>query len=544
MSDDPVGQLELYRLLVEDSLGLMCIHDLDGVLLAINPAAAGSLGYQASEGVGRNLAEFLAAPVRSLFPLYLNRVRVRGSDSGLMRLVAKDGTERVWMYRNILHPDQDKALILGHALDVTHRISIERELRRAHRDLTEVKEELAGRVARRTEALEQANKELKAEMEHRLQVQEELIQAKKLESVAYLAGGIAHDFNNFLTIVQNYAQEARARLKPGDPIDTMLAEIDSACGRATRLASQLVTFGKGGAPVRRPIGLGNLVREACELALAGSNVRCEINIADDLPLVDADASQIAQVFQNILLNARQAMPEGGTVQVSATSVAATAANSNGTEGRYVRLIFEDNGMGIAPDDLSRIFDPYFTTKDAGRGLGLAAAQAIVSKHDGRISAESAVGRGTTFTIELPASPESPPAARVAAAPSEGKRRILVMDDEEAIRDILSRILRRFGYDVACASDGAEAVSLFKAAKDEGRGFSAVFLDLTVPGGVGGKEAAARIREIDSAVKAVVSSGYSDGPIMAEYRQFGFDDVLPKPWTASLVSEVVQRVLGE
>jgi len=261
--------------------------------------------------------------------------------------------------------------------------------------------------------------------------------------------------------------------------------------------------------------------------------------------VEADAGQMGQVLHNIFLNAKQAMPEGGVIDVRAQNVSAGAEGAGGAA--RVRVAIRDHGGGIAPENLSKVFDPYFTTKRAGSGLGLATAYAIVTKHGGRLLVESKPGDGAVFVIDLPASqsPAAAPAPRPAAARlQKGTGRVLVMDDEEALRALLSQVLKRLGYDVATARDGAEAIALFEAAAAAGRAFDAVLLDLTVPGGMGGADAAARLRQIDPLTKLVASSGYADAPVMSSFRDYGFDDVLPKPWGAAQLSDVVRRVLAD
>ena len=404
-------------------------------------------------------------------------------------------------------------------------------------------EELESRVQERTDELRQTNERLRSEIEQRKQVEEELLLARKLEALGVLAGGIAHDFNNFLTIVQGNLGLAKMELESDSPIYKLLHQTEAACQRAAALASQLLTFSKGGAPVRRTVSVARLVRDAVDLARAGANVSIDVGIAEDLWSAHIDASQISDALYNILLNARQAMPDGGIIEVRADNVTTEAASLPLVAGKYIRISVRDYGCGVSPDNLSRIFDPYFTTKRAGTGLGLAAAHAIVAKHQGHIAVQSTVGVETTFTIYLPASEQAVPLEQ----PSEealhrGSGRILVMDDEEALCKLLSRMLKRLGYEVECAGDGAEAIVLFENAQTSGRSFDAVLLDLTVPGGTGGMDVVARLREIDPSAKLIVSSGYSDAPVMSEFRKYGFDDMIPKPWTPALISEILKRVL--
>jgi PAS domain S-box-containing protein len=536
-------QLKLYRLLVENSLGLMCIHDLDGVLLVINPAVTQSLGYRVEDGFGRNLRDFLSPSVRPMFDEYLQRIRTNPVDSGLMRLQAKDGSDRVWLYRNVRYEEPGSpACVLGHALDITDRILAENALRQSQNAVAKARDELVRRVAERTAELQQANERLEAEVNQRKLLEDELMRADKLEALAVLAGGIAHDFNNFLMIVQGNLELAKIQTKPGDPLHEILQQSDTACKRAVSLASQLLTFGKGGAPIVRTTSVAQLLAASVDLARAGSQVRFDLAVPDDLWPAEIDAGQISQVFHNLLLNARQAVPESGIVEVRAENVAIKDSVLSINSGKYVRISVRDYGHGIPAEILPRIFDPYFTTKEAGRGLGLATAYSIVTKHQGHIRADSTVGQGTTFYIHLPAS-EMSPVAQPAAVVRTGAGRILVMDDEQAIRRLLELMMSQLGYEVECASDGAEAIELFTRATASGRGFAGVLLDLTVPGRMGGKDAAEELRKIDPSVKLIVSSGYADAPILSEFQKYGFDDVIRKPYTLTELSDVLTRVIG-
>jgi signal transduction histidine kinase/ActR/RegA family two-component response regulator len=399
----------------------------------------------------------------------------------------------------------------------------------------------------RTEALNEAlelrvqerTAELRAEIAQRQEIEEELLRARKLESLGVLAGGIAHDFNNLLTIVQGNIEVAREELDPANPVQALLEETVTACRRASFLSSQLLTFAKGGAPVRRLVYLAPLVTDAVYLIRAGAAISVDVHIAPDLRPACVDSGQIGQVLHNILLNARQAMPQGGIIAVRAEN-----AIRQDSSDPWVRISVRDHGDGIPSDVLPRIFDPYFTTKSGSSGLGLATAYAIVAKHGGHISAESKPGSGAVFTVDLPASLESPAPEPEAAAPARGGReRILVMDDEDALRNLLKATLTRLGYEVETARDGAEAIALFELAKAAGRDFDAVLLDLTVSGGMGGVETAARLKELEPSSKLIVSSGYSDAAVMSDFASYGFDAVIPKPWTAVEISKVFRGVLA-
>lgn len=543
MIQDPGADERVYRLLVENSLGLMCIHDLDGVILSVNPAVAASLGYPPDQGPGRNLRDFLVPAVRHLFDDYLRRVRRSEKDSGLMRLQASDGSERIWMYRNTLYVQEGSPpIILGHALDITERVGVERALKDARAELQKLNDELARRIEERTAELVEANRRLKAEIEERVRMEEELVRRRNLESLGVLAGGIAHGLNNFLTVVKGNTELARLQPESGGELHGLLDEITGACDRAGFLASQLLTFSKGGTPLRRAVSVARVVLDAVDLVRAGSAVGINVDIAPDLWFAEIDPSQIQQVLQNVLLNARQSMPTGGIIEVTASNV--NVQNTAAGRGRYVRISIRDYGNGIPAEIVPRIFDPYFTTKLGATGLGLTSAYSIVQKHSGFISVESQPRRGTLVTIDLAACGASVPVSSSTTPSGRSVRwKLLVMDDEEGIRKLLRSVLTAFGHDVICAADGAEAIALYEAAQASGRGFDAVLLDLTVNGGMGGTDAAACLKEADASAKLIVSSGYSDSPVLSDFRKYGFDDMLPKPWTPAQIAEVFQRVLA-
>ncbi len=308
----------------------------------------------------------------------------------------------------------------------------------------------------------------------------------------------------------------------------------------------MLTFAKGGAPVRRVISVAELVEEAVHLARTGSPIGIDVEIEQDLWAAEVDPGQIGQVLHNILINAREASAReaitgGSNIEVRAANVV-VPAESGDAESR-VRISIRDHGQGMPPEVLRQIFDPYFTTKPGGSGLGLATAYAIVIKHGGHISAESTPGAGTLFTVDLPASLLAPPSEVAPAAPVEsGSERLLVMDDDAALRILFKAVLSQLGYDVQTAEDGAEALALYETAKASGESFDAILLDLTIPGGMGGMEAAARFKELDPTLKLIVSSGYSDDPVMSHFAEYGFDAVILKPWTVKEMSEVLRRVL--
>ena len=384
--------------------------------------------------------------------------------------------------------------------------------------------------------------ELRKEQEERSRLETRI---QKLESVGLLAGGIAHDFNNLLTAVLANVTLAKMQGREGEAIEARLDEIESASVRAQGLTKQLLTFAKGGKPVKKLVCLEPLIRDSAALALSGSNVQCRLRFADDLCSAEIDAGQISQVINNLVINAVQAMPAGGTVTVEAENTHVTADSPIPVEsGRYVRVSVVDKGIGILPEHFDRIFDPYFTTKQKGSGLGLTISHSVVAGHRGHIAVDSRIGAGTSFHVYLPASCESvAQPAGMKQLHVVGRGSVLIMDDEDMVRDICAEILKRFGYEVETVPDGREAVERYEQRFKEGKRFDAVILDLTVPAGMGGREAVQDILRIDPAAKVLVSSGYSNDPVMAEYASYGFCGLVPKPYSMQSLSEAVNGLIG-
>ena len=370
------------------------------------------------------------------------------------------------------------------------------------------------------------------------QARQELLNTQKIESLGILAGGIAHDFNNILAAILGYISLARLQLHDPEKAKKRLEEAEKATCRAKDLAKQLLTFARGGEPVKTIIDMRAMLKEAVGFALLGSNVNCVLSLADDLWPLEADEGQIAQVIHNLVLNAVQAMPEGGTVTVSAENA---VARENGD--RYVRFSVEDTGAGIPEENLLKIFDPYFTTKQHGSGLGLATCYSIIKKHGGKIRASSRIGKGSTFTVSLRASlRERASESDTRKTLSQGRGPVLVMDDEKMIREVTQALLEELGYTVECAENGSETVELYLKRKEQGVPFAAVILDLTVPGEVGGRETIKTLLEIDPDVKALACSGYTSGPAMANYREYGFSGVLSKPFRLEELSAAMHDLL--
>jgi two-component system, cell cycle sensor histidine kinase and response regulator CckA len=379
----------------------------------------------------------------------------------------------------------------------------------------------------------------------RKRIEEERLTTSKLESLGTLAGGIAHDLNNILTVISGNIGLAQIEA-PNDAGSLLLflSKAGQAAQHAAHLSSQLLTFSKGGAPLKRVSAVSELLAQAAEFSLYGSNLRADIDIPADLWKADVDAGQIEQVINALMINAREAMPHGGTVRICARNV--ELEEKTGlvlAAGRYVKVTIADRGTGI-PDELAtKVFDPYFTTKPTGSGLGLAISYSIVKKHGGMLNLENSSPEGSTFAFYLPAAENqsAPVKQPVTERPFHfNHQRILVMDDEAAIRDLTSQLLGTLGYEVTTAPDGMEAVRIYERALRRGENFQAVILDATIRGGMGGVATIERLRTIDPQVTAIICSGYSDEAALAHFLAYGFRGALPKPFTRRELADVLQR----
>jgi two-component system, cell cycle sensor histidine kinase and response regulator CckA len=377
-------------------------------------------------------------------------------------------------------------------------------------------------------------------------LEEEQLKMEKLESLGLLAGGIAHDFNNIITGILGNISLARIFIDPLHRSSRHLEEAEKASQRAAELAHQLLTFAKGGSPIKKMVTVRRIVDESVSFILRGANVEGIVEIPESLHAVEADEGQIRQAFGNIILNAVQAMPGGGTLRISAEEVELNEKNEFALlPGEYVKISFSDEGCGISEENRKKIFDPYFTTKADGTGLGLSSTYSIIKRHGGFIDLHSVIGEGTTFACYLPSTGETIPEHRQEedsfGVDEHGGGTVLVMDDEEMIRTITVDMLDYLGYDATTCATGEEAISLYRAAYESGAPFFAVIMDLTIPGGMGGKEAAQKILEFDPDARLIVSSGYSVDPVMAQYGNFGFSAAVVKPYEAMEISAVLSNV---
>ncbi len=378
-------------------------------------------------------------------------------------------------------------------------------------------------------------------------MEKELLKVRRLESVGALAGGIAHDFNNLLTAIWgNLALAKMYSQGENDMVQERLQEAENAARRAKDLTQQLLVFSRGGAPVKRTLSLPTLVQRAVALALSGTKVRFTLSAPDDLWRAPIDEGQISQVIHHLALNAHEALPQGGEIVVRCSNRVVDGNSDLPVEaGEYICLAMQDHGVGISKKNLPLIFDPFFSTKEKRSGLGLATAYAIVSRHGGHVTAASKPGAGTTVTLYLPAARRATAAEEVEpAAPPGALARILVMDDDAMVRTVAGMMLSRLGYEVEFATNGEDAVEIYRQAGERELPFGAVIVDLNVAGGMGGREALKALQALDPDVKAIASSGYSSSPIMADYRQHGFQGALPKPYQIIEMSEVLKSVLTE
>ena len=383
------------------------------------------------------------------------------------------------------------------------------------------------------------------DMTERIKLDEERLKTSKLDSLGLLAGGIAHDFNNLLTTILGNLSMTKAFVNSRDHLFNFLSEAENASLRAKKLTQQLLTFAKGGTPLKKPLALQEVIPESAAFALSGSSASHHCDIPDDLWPIEADEGQIGQVIHNLAVNAQQAMPTGGTVTIRGENVTKNSeqAKHQGLPGagKYIKLTIQDNGDGIPPYALPKIFDPYYSTKLDGSGLGLSTAYSIIKNHHGRIAADSVQGQGATFVIHLPASPATTTSSQISTEPVQGEGRVLVMDDEESIRLLLGEMLRHLGYDAHCVAEGSEALARYQEAYHARQPFHAVILDLTVTGGLGGKDTVQQLREFDPQVKAIVASGYSNDPVLSRYSTFGFHGVVAKPFRLQELSQVLNQI---
>ncbi len=485
---------ERYRLLFERNLAGVFQSDLDGRIRNANQAFTSMLGYQDSDELSRRLISELAADPDEI-RRFLRELSIQRQISNReLTLINRDGTPVSILMNAGIVTDSDNGgrIVEAIAINISDRTRAEEDRRR---------------------------------------LELELQQSQKLESLGVLAGGIAHDFNNMLMAI--LSNISLAKRSSADSKETLrrLDEAENVCLRATGLTQQLLTFSKGGRPIRKTATIAQLVEEAATFAARGTNSSIDFRTSDELWPADVDEGQIVQVVQNLIANGMESMPYGGIITVTTDNAHLGDGDMPTLEpGRFVRIDVADTGSGIDDENLDRIFDPFFTTKSGHTGLGLATAFSIVRSHGGAIVVRSDPEQGTRFSVYLAASDENRVEPEASAEDKlKGHGRLLIMDDDEAVRSAAAELLETIGYSVSTAADGSEAMELYTEAMEAGRPFAAVVLDLTVPKGVGGRETMTRLLELDPKVKAIVSSGYSTDPVMANYREHGFSGVAVKPY---------------
>ena len=376
----------------------------------------------------------------------------------------------------------------------------------------------------------------------KLKLENEAQKAQKLEAIGILAGGIAHDFNNILAVMMGNIELAKLEGKLEEKIYERLNQAERAIERATGLTKQLLTFSKGGAPVKEITSIKTIIKESVDFILSGSNIGCKFFFGEDLWSVEVDIGQINQVINNLILNAMQSMLNGGVINVAVKNIRIKKNEQSPlTPGDYVNITIKDSGVGIPEENIDKVFDPYFTTKIGGSGLGLTTTYAIIKKHGGSIHVESVEGIGTEIHIYLPAIRQKAIIPKkVTSEIVKGTGKVLFMDDEVTITQVVEDFLIGIGYKVTIAHNGDEAIDYFDRSNKEGKPYGLVILDLTIPGGIGGKEVIKRLRVIDPKIRAIATSGYSNDPVMAKYNEHGFNDILPKPFKINELARIVKK----
>lgn len=490
--------------LLDNTQDAIIVRDLDDRVLFWNRAAEMLYGWTSREALGRTLTSLLPPHSPEYTDEALRMLLLEGKWRGEVEQTTKDGDEIV----------------------VESRCTVVRDDRGRPKSILVVNSNITDR--RKWEA--------------------ERLKASKLESVGLLAGGIAHDFNNILTAIVGNISLAKVETESNEAAYMRLLRAEKAANRAKDLTQQLLTFAKGGAPIKKAASVAAIVRDTVEFASRGAKSAVSLSVPENLWPAELDQGQISQVIHNLIINANQAMAEGGTIFVTCENFVNDPNSTTGIGslpfGRYVRIHIKDEGKGIAESDLPKIFDPYFSTKEGGSGLGLATTYSIVKKHQGQIFVDSDINRGTRFDILLPANPSlaldgAPRRKELVRGKGES---VLVMDDDETVRDIVGNMLVELGYEPSFARDGSEALELYSFSLSQGRTFSVVLMDLTIPGGLGGKDTVRELLKIDPNAVAIVSSGYSNDPIMANYEKFGFRGVAAKPFRLHDLAEAIAAAL--
>jgi PAS domain S-box-containing protein len=478
--------------------------DTDGNIVLMNPVAEKISGYLYKDAVGKNINDVFI----------LKDEHSDKSNLNLFDKSLKNMEERTLEAEAVVVKDNRQKMYIEYTSSLVHSS----------------KGEISGLVF------------VLRDISERKKMIGEFLKAKKLESLGVLAGGIAHDFNNILTAIIGNLSLAKMKIDAQSEAYKWIDLSEKSSFRAKGLTQQLLTFSKGGRPIKDNAPIDKLIKDTTSFILSGSNVECKVNFDENLPYVNMDSGQISQVIQNLIINAQQSMPDGGTIAVDVASCELQKSTKQPLDdGVYVEIKISDKGTGIPAEYLDKIFDPFFTTRDEGSGLGLSTAYSIINNHNGSISVESSPGKGTTFTVILPA-------VAVAEKKSKdkdvninhGKGRILIMDDEELVLDTAAAMLEFLGYRVGKVINGEEALKIYQQEMGEDA-FSAVIMDLTIPGGMGGKDAVREILKIDPDATVIVSSGYSNDPVMADYEKYGFKKRIQKPYNLKELSELLKSL---
>jgi len=478
--------------------------DIEGNIVLINKVGENLTGWFQHEAEGKHISEIfyiVNEKTRQLCENPIDKVIKTGKIAGLANntlLISRDGSERIIA--------DSGAPILSYDDTIIGVVLV-------FRDMTQQK-----------------------------LMEAEIQRSQKIESIGLLAGGIAHDFNNVLSVISGNISYALSSINQHNELWPVLNDVLTGTKQAQRLTQQLLTFSKGGVPIKSAADIRDVLKESVLFVTSGSKVRCDFEFAEDLWIVSVDTGQINQAVTNIVINASQAMPDGGIIQIKAKNIIIESEDNKHVlpQGNYVKISIKDNGTGIPEQHISNIFDPYFTTKPKGHGLGLASTYSIIKNHDGKITVESTLNKGTSFYIYLPAKDIKPDTdTKKASVQHKGQGKVLVMDDQEMILKMVGRLLNRMGYEAVFAKDGQQAIDIYKHAFLSKNPFVFVLLDLTVPGGMGGAQVISELLQIDPDVKAIVSSGYSNDPIMASYQDYGFCGVIAKPFTQKELAKTLE-----
>ncbi|MCP4653427.1 MAG: PAS domain S-box protein [Candidatus Omnitrophica bacterium] len=492
---------ERLKILFEYAPDAYYISDLRGVFIDGNRAVEQLTGYDKGELVGKDLIAKFTLEEESEKAEKLLSQNAAGNAGGPEEIIVKrkDGSRVTVEIRTFPVKMKGDTAVLGIGRDVTER---------------------------------------KKEEETRQKTE-------RIESLGVLAGGIAHDFNNILTVVLTNLDLAKMYGEGQEKILERLIEAEAASVQAKNLTQQLLTFSKGGVPIKKTAAIKEMLKDVGEFTLRGSNVRGDFDIDENLSSVEIDLGQMSQVVQNLVLNGQQAMPDGGTIKISAKNITLSKNNSQLLEaGKYIEITISDHGMGVPEEHMKRIFDPYFTTKQKGSGLGLAVVFSVIEKHGGHINVKAKQGQGTTFSIYLPVSLQQETKKNEKSKVTKGEGSLLVMDDEASLVKALKIVFHNLGYKASFAANGEDTIKLYKEAIDTGTPFDVVILDLTIPGGRGGKEIIGELLKIDPKVRAIASSGYSTDPVMVDFQEYGFKGAAAKPYELSVLSQTIKGIMKQ